>query len=188
MHRRSALGLAVLAVFAISAAGLMACLMLHTPDRSVSVSAIQMQRTLERTFPVTQRYFDLIDLTYHDVTIAIDPATRRIHLMLAVTATIAGHVLHGALTADTDLRYEAQRGDLFLDQLRVRELTIEQISPQLLGRIRPMAISLLAEHLATHPLYTLPGTVVRDGHYLIMRHITLVADSLVISFAFTSGP
>jgi hypothetical protein len=169
------LGLAVLAV-----GGVLVWLLSPQGIRIVLTPA-QLQITCDHFFPVSKRYLDLIDLTYHDPAIAISAGDDRVHLVVPLSVAIAGHALQGSVRGSACLRYEAQSGELFLDRLRVEEVTIDQVSSALLARMLPLASQLLAEHLEAHPIYRLQGSLGRDLEHLVIRRLQVLHGDLVLT-------
>lgn len=127
--------------------GLTGCAGLSGP-RPLTLSQADLQRAIEREFPLQRRLFELIDVQIARPTVRLLPERQRIatELDLAASERLSGRTARGALALDYALRYEATDASIRLAQVQVQQIQLDLGSGPLSPSNARVA-ALLAERL-----------------------------------------
>lgn len=130
--------------------------MLDGPQR-FTLDESELQRLLERQFPLDRRMLDVLDVTMNTPRLRLLPESNRLATELEVSSRdrVFGSRFGGKLAFDAALRYEPSDQSLRLAQVRVNDLQISGIGAQSQTVARLGAV--LAERvLEDFSLYRLP--------------------------------
>jgi len=129
---------------------------------TVTLSEGDLQRLVERHFPVERRYLDVLDVTIGAPRMRLLPERNRLATVLEVGTRdrLFGGSWHGRLALDSALRYEPQDQTVRLLQVRVDDFTVDNAGPGVPREARTQAErlgGLLAERvLEDMVVYRLP--------------------------------
>ncbi len=128
-----------------SAALLAGCSAILGP-RTVEVTQAQLEQLLARRFPMTQRVFEIFDVSVSAPRLRLLPASNRIATDLDVGSTdrLLRSQHRGLLSLSFGLRYEAADNTLRVTQVRVEQVQIDA-APALLQRHLERLGTLVAE-------------------------------------------
>jgi len=121
----------------------------------VELSQEELQRHLEKGFPLTKGVL-VFNLQLTDPKVALRDGSDRIHFSVKVGTNlrIQGITPEGTAEVETGLRYEPERGELYMSQPDVI-LHLDAMKSEHLERMNEIANVLLREFAAEQPLYRL---------------------------------
>lgn len=104
---------------------LSACAGLGGPP-TVTLSQSEIERLVERNFPVDRALLDVFDVTVNAPKVALVPERNRLAAVVAVRARdrLFGSSWQGQLSFDAALRWEARDQTVRLSQVRVQDLAL----------------------------------------------------------------
>ena len=116
--------------------------------RKLTLSQADLQRWIERQFPLQRRVLEVIDIQVARPALRLLPERNRIatDLDLAASERLTGRTARGSLTLDGALRYEPSDASIRLAQVQVQEVKLDLGS----GPLSPSSArigTLLAERL-----------------------------------------
>ena len=116
--------------------------------RPLTLSQADLQRAIERHFPLQRRLLEVIDIQVVRPTVRLLPERNRIaiELDLAASERLSGRLVSGNLTLDHALRYEPADASVRLAQVQVQQVRLELDSGSLSPSSARVA-ALLAERL-----------------------------------------
>lgn len=165
---------------------LAACASLIGP-RDIEVPRAQLQDSLERRFPFSQRYLGLFDVSAVNPQVALLPGQNRISaaMDLSVRPVIGmGSGMRGSLTVSGVPRVDAARGVLLLGDPRVDDLAIDGLERGVGSQLAGIASFLAQALLGDLPVHTFaPGTLRYAGVSFTPVKIVTLADRVVVTFA-----
>jgi hypothetical protein len=115
-----------LAASLIALLGLAGCAGLGAA-RPLTLSQAELQRAIERHFPLQRRLFELIDIQVARPTVRLLPERKRIatEFDLAASERLSGRLARGHLTLDHALRYEPSDASVRMAQVQVQQFRLE---------------------------------------------------------------
>jgi Protein of unknown function (DUF1439) len=152
VRRRSVLW----AVAAAAASGLIGCASLFRPT-AVTLSARDIERLLERRFPLERRLLEVFDLTLDRPRLTLQPERNRVAVVLDFDARerLWGTRSQGRLDFDAALRWQASDRSLRLWQVRVQDLSLDRAGSAQRGGAERLGGALIERVLEDLPVYTL---------------------------------
>ena len=124
--RRRWLASLVITSAAIASASFTGCAVLQSQN-SVTLSESDLQRLLERSFPLDRRLLDILDVTVTSPKVRLLPESNRLGTELEVGTRdrLFGGRWRGRLALDSALRYEPSDQSIRLAQVRVRSFSLD---------------------------------------------------------------
>jgi hypothetical protein len=169
-----------------AAAALASCAGVGGPPKVV-LTVSDIERLVQRQFPVDKRLLDLFDVTVNAPRISLLPERNR---LAAVTKLQARSILvaggwQGQLTFDSALRWEPSDQTLRLNQVRVQDLALDNSSPLARSAGERMGAALAERLLEDFALYTLPPERAAQMRALGLSPaaVTVTGRGVEISFA-----
>lgn len=147
MSRRGGLVAGGLALVAV-AAGLPGCASLGGP-RTVEVSQARLVELMGRSFPRSQRYLDLFDVTLTAPRVRLIPAQNRIGTELAYSlgsSVLSERQMKGVLGLSYGLRFEPSDATVRLASVKVEKFDLDGLPKAYASRAGQLG-ALLAENL-----------------------------------------
>lgn len=121
----------------------------------VQLDEAQLQRKVERMFPVTHAD-PLYQVELAQPRVLLREGSDRIGLRLDVAGTVAQQLsLSGRGTLEGRLRFEPESGAFYLDEAELKELDIDGMPEQYTSELRGLAQHRAREALRTRPVYVL---------------------------------
>lgn len=135
---------------------LVACGALDT--RSVSFSESELQRLLERAFPLDRRLLEVLDVVIAAPRLRLIPERNRVVLELDVSARdrLFGGQWPGSLALESALRYEPTDQSLRLAQVRVLQFAFNSGGSPLRPQVERLGTVLTERVLEGFSVYRLP--------------------------------
>ncbi|MES2957074.1 MAG: hypothetical protein V4792_02750 [Pseudomonadota bacterium] len=141
--------LAVLTVAAtvLGPGGLAGCALVGGP-RTLTLSQADLQRSIERQFPLQRRLFEVFEIQVARPLVRLLPELNRVatELDLVATERLGGRSVRGSLALDYALRYEASDASIRLAHVQVQDVRLE-LGGGPLSPSRARIGALLAERL-----------------------------------------
>ena len=127
----------------------------------ISISESQINAAMAKSFPVTQTFLQIIDLTYSNPRVTLLPGSDRVQLELQAGLTIkllpGAKNLKGTTLIDSGVRYKADTHQFFLADPKIRRLEIDRLPPDYADRVTKIALELTRSRLEATPIYTVEG-------------------------------
>ncbi len=149
----------------------------------VDISQADLQARLAAKFPLKSCANVLACITVSDPVLTLYEDTDRIGLAARITPMLVGFEAQARLALSGKVRYDASRGELFLDELLIDRLEAPGLSPQWVEALQQKGPGVLRLALQNSPLYTLREWTGQEG--LIksaLRDVRVVNGKLRISF------
>lgn len=163
---------------AIAAFALLGCSIIMTCDVSregliIDIKPGQIQERLDKKFPITKQYLVFLKLTLADPRVDLREGSNRIGFGLSAATNISvdGDELAGRAHVTAGLRYDPERGSLFLVDPRVEALDISLLPEKYKDEVTQAASLATQEFLDDYEVYRLdqrdfiqafPKLVLRD--------------------------
>ena len=151
-----------LILFAVVALALVAAyLYTHKEGVPITISEGQINAALQKSFPVSQTYMQVIDLAYSNPRVTLKPESDRVQLELDAKVgfkLLPGlKNLSGTTIIDSGIRYEAGTRQFFLADPTVRKLEIAGLPREQIDKVTQIAVELTRSQLEKKPVYTIEG-------------------------------
>jgi hypothetical protein len=175
------LGLALVTLIAGCAGGLQQML-----PGSLTLTPNQLQNTLAKGFPFTKNYLGLIDVTFANPQLSMQPDTKRILSGLETTFKnpLTGTPYTGKLNISSALGYDPVTRSVLLKEPQLENLEIPGLSPVLVGQLTKVANIVANEKLKEYKIHSFqPGELNFFGVPLEPRGIEITAKGLLVSLA-----
>jgi hypothetical protein len=172
-----------------AAAALASCAGLGGPP-TVTLSASDIERLVQRQFPIDRRMLDVFDVTLNAPRISLLPERNRVAAVVKVQARsiLVRGSWQGQLTLDSALRWEPSDQTVRLNQVRVQDLAIEDATALSRSAAERMGAAMAERLLEDFALYTLPAERAAQMRALGMAPaaVTVTGKGVEISFASLS--
>jgi hypothetical protein len=118
------------------------------PPHSVTLSESELQRLIERAFPLDKRLLDVLDVVVSSPRLRLIPERNRVATELEVSSKdrLFGSQWSGRIALESALRYEASDQSLRLSQVRVNDFKLNSGNNSSTG---PRGIASQAERLGS---------------------------------------
>lgn len=142
---------------AIAVTTLAACAMLQPPNR-VTLSQSDLQRLLERHFPLDRRLLEVLDVTITAPKLRLNPESNRLatELDVATRDRLFGGRWQGRLALDSALRYEPSDQTIRLAQVRVQDFSIDNAGASVRTQAERLGALLAERVLEDFTVYRVP--------------------------------
>ena len=150
---------------------------------SLTLTPNQLQNTLAKGFPFTKNYLGLIDVTFANPQLSMQPDTKRILSGLETTFKnpLTGTPYTGKLNISSALGYDPVTRSVLLKE---PQLEIPGLSPLLVGQLTKVANIVANEKLKEYKIHSFqPGELNFFGVPLEPRGIEITAKGLLVSLA-----
>jgi hypothetical protein len=143
----------------------------------------ELQAELNRRFPITRRYGELVSVSLHDPQLALDGSAKRATLVSRLeilSALLRPSPVGGRLTASSGLRWDAPGLSVRLQDPRVEQLRIDGVSGSNAQELERIGASVAQQALQGYPLHTFRPEELRLG--IKVRDIAIGADGVTVRF------
>jgi len=130
----------------------------------IRISQAQLEQKLAERLPLTQRY-PLVSVTMAQPRVHLSEDSERVDfgLNMTVTTNTSGSQLLGAqIDVSSSLRYDAERGAIFLDQPVMDKLVVQGLDDRRTAMAQVALEAAMASYLAQQPIYTLNASDARQ--------------------------
>lgn len=159
---RKKLTWSLLALLALVGAGAIWYLAAKTYE--IRISQAQLEQKLAERLPLTQRY-PLVSVTLAQPRVHLNEDSERVDfgLNMTVNTNTSGSQLLGAqIDVSASLRYDAERGAIFLDQPVMDKLVVQGLDERRTAMAQVALEAAMASFLAQQPVYTLNASDTRQ--------------------------
>jgi hypothetical protein len=153
---------------------------------SLTLSPNQLQNTLAKGFPFTKTYMGLLDITFANPQLSMQPDTKRILSGLETTFKnpLTGTPYTGKLNISSALGYDPVTRSVLLKEPQLENLEIPGLSPLLVGQLTKVANIVANEKLKEYKIHSFqPGELNFFGVPLEPKGIEVTAKGLLVSLA-----
>ena len=137
---------------------------------SLDIDAAQLQAGLAGRFPKRTCAMMLACVRIDEPVVSLAEGSPRINLAADVVVSLGRRELPSRVRFSGVLRYVADEGNFYFDDLQVDELSLAGVPPELAEVLRTRAPGVLQRALEGHPVYTLPSDTFRNR--LLRRSLT----------------
>ena len=177
--RRILIGLAVFATLGVGAWFL---LQRYAPNLAIEFTAQELQTQLASRFPIQNCALVIVCLDVTAPQLKLTEGSERIALAADLSATLGQRRYPGTLAFSGKIRYVAQDGDFFLDDIEIERFNLAGVPAQYSEMLRDRGPGLLRSVLSTRPIYTLKrDTLQQRLTRVAIRDVRVVNGKLRIS-------
>ena len=182
--RRLLIGLVALAVLGVGAWFLV---QRYAPDLSIELTEQELQARLAARFPIQNCALIIVCIDITSPQLKLIEGSDRIALTADVSATVGQRRYPGTLALSGKVRYVAQDGNFFLDDIQIDRLDLAGVPTHYTEILRSRGPSVLRGVLAARPIYTLKGDSAKERlTRFAMRDVRVVNGKLRVSFVGTA--
>ena len=127
--------------------------------RTLSIDAVELQRILDRSFPVERRLLEVLDVRVWAPRLRLLPAVNRLGMQLEVGARdrLFGGSWGGRLDFDAGLRFDSTDASLRLAQVRVLDFSLDATGSAARSPAERLGATLVERVLEGFSVYRLPA-------------------------------
>ncbi len=160
--------------------------------RTITLSAADLQRLVDRQFPLERRFLEVLDVSVSAPRMRLLPERRRLgtELDVAVRDKLFGGRWQGHLALDSALRYEPRDQSLRLQQVRVDAFNLDNGGGPLPAQAERVAALLAERVLDDMVVYRLPPERLADlqRHGLVPSAVEVTARGLEVTLSAAPPP
>lgn len=152
----------LLALLALIGAGTIWYLAAQTYE--IRISQAQLEQKLAERLPLTQRY-PLVSVTLAQPRVHLNEDSERVDFGLDMTVktnTSGSQLLGAQIDVSASLRYDAERGAIFLDQPVMDKLVVQGLDERRTAMAQVALEAAMTSYLAQQPIYTLNAADARQ--------------------------
>jgi hypothetical protein len=131
---------------------LVAC---YGQDFAIELTEQELQTRLAARFPIQNCQLIIVCLDITSPQLKLTEGSDRIALSADLSATLGTRRYPGTLAFSGKVRYVAQDGEFFLDDIEIHRFELEGVPPKYTEILRNTGPTVLRSVLATRPIYTL---------------------------------
>jgi hypothetical protein len=155
------------------------------PPQEIEIPLSRLQKSIEKKFPYTERYFSLLDVTLSNPVLSTQPAADR--MLIALDAQVLPPLIktpwQGELLVSGSLRIDPVRRVVLLTEPRLENIKLDAATGSYTSRVARLGKQLAEDLIGETVLYTFaPDAFVVAGKRFVPTGITTRKDSLVVSF------
>ena len=129
----------------------------------------QLQERIERKFPAQHAYFPGITLKFTNPVVRLRDGTDRINFLVDVALNLlTKDALNGTGEISGKVRYDQEKGQFYLDDARVEDLSVDGIPANFEQRVVEIANTIAREYITIIPVHTLDQSLKQS---LVKRHL-----------------
>ena len=128
---------------------------------AISIPASAINAAMAKSFPMSQTFFQVIDLTYSNPKVTLQNTSDRVQL--AMDAKLSFKLipglknLTGTTIIDSAVRYDPTKRQFFLSDPTIQKLDIAGLPKDQVDKITKIALELTKSRLEKEPIYTVEG-------------------------------
>ena len=153
---------------------------------SLTLSPGQLQNTLAKGFPFTKTYLGVIDVTFANPQLTMQPDTKRILSGLETTFKnpLTGTPYTGKLNLSSALAYDPVTRSVLLKEPQLENLDVPGLSPVLIGQLTKVANLVANEKLKEYKIHSFqPGELNFFGIPMEPKGIEVTAKGLLVNLS-----
>jgi len=150
---------------------------------AIELTEQELQTRLAARFPIQNCSLIIVCLDITSPQLKLVEDSDRIALSADLAATVVQRRYVGALSFSGKVRYVAQEGEFFLDDIEIQRFELEGVPTQYTDMLRSRGPAVLRGVLATRPIYTLKADNAQQRlARLTVRDVRVVNGKLRVSF------
>ncbi len=134
----------------------------YAPNLAIELSEQELQARLAARFPIQNCALIIVCLDITAPHIKLTEGSDRIALTGDLSATLGPRRYPGTLAFSGKLRYVAQDGNFFLDDIEISRFELDGVPPKYTEILRNTGPTVLRSVLSTRPIYTLKGDTAKE--------------------------
>ena len=155
------------------------------PPQEIEIPLSRLQQSIQKKFPYTERYFNLLDVTLSNPVLSTQPAADR--MLIALDAQVLPPLIktpwQGELLVSGSLRIDPVRRAVLLTEPRLENIKLDAATGSYTSRVARLGKQLAEDLIGETVLYSFaPDAFVVAGKRFVPTGITTRKDSLVVSF------
>lgn len=140
-----------------------------------------LQQELDTRLPLTHTE-GLLAITLSEPQLQLLAAQQRLAIRTRLQVSTAfGTEHHGWISVDGKLRYEREHYSFYIDEPRIRDLTLDGLPPALQPQLQMLAQNLLTPALSGQAVYTLSDRTMQEALARMMLKSLRVEDDAVVA-------
>lgn len=149
----------------------------------IHLTASDLQAQIASKFPL-EKHALILTARFTDPQVTLNSGSNRLGLGITTTVEAPGHkLLSGRTEADGEISYNAETGELFLNNPKVTKLHVDGLPREYEGIARSLVGSVLEGYLAKMPIYKLDRSDTRQAlAKIIVKSVKVEDGELVIEF------
>lgn len=154
-------------------------------DYVIYLDQYQLQQRIDKKLPLRKTFLRKFDITLNNAKVALREGNDRIRVGLDVKFDIKGSKsMQGSLGVTGGLKYSAQKGQLFLTNPLVEELSIPGLFSRRDSALRRALIKSLQYYFSLNPVYTLrEDTLKHKAARLVLKNVIIEKQRVVITLS-----
>jgi hypothetical protein len=154
------LGIAFVALLALAAAGFL--VWRSAPEFHIDIEASEIQSRLAARLPLRNCALILACLEIANARVTLAEGSDRIGIRADMLASFGTRQMPGVAALSGKPRYVPGNAQIFIDDLRIDELQMQGMSPEVAELVKSRGPALLRGVLQSTPIYTLRGNTLKD--------------------------
>lgn len=153
---------------------------------SLTLTPAQLQNTLGRGFPFTKNYMGLLEVTFANPKLSMQPETKRIlsGIEASFRNPLTGTPYSGKMNISSALGYDPVTRSVLLKEPQLEGLEFPGMSPVLVGQLTKVANLVAYEKLKEYKIHSFqPGELNFFGVPVEPKGIEVTANGLLVSLA-----
>ncbi len=175
----------LISLLALAALGAGAWLLFqrYSPQLAIEFAAQDLQTRIAARFPIQNCGLIILCLDVTAPQLTLTDGSDRIALTAALSTTLGQRRYPGTLAFSGKIRYVAQAGELFLDDIEIERFELAGIPMHYTEILRSRGPGVLRSVLATRPIYTLNADTLQERlARLAVRDVRVINGKLRVSF------
>ncbi|MBN2717336.1 MAG: DUF1439 domain-containing protein, partial [Deltaproteobacteria bacterium] len=150
------------------------------PEIDVTMSQAEIQQKVAPKFPLQKKVL-IADVTLHSPKVYF--TDDRVGMKVSIDAIFLKYPLKGAADVQGKLRYVAQSGEFFVDEVDIVSLDAGNASLVNTDQLKKVIGPIVSNALQTTPVYTLPDDTLRAQLVgKLLKRVTVQGGSLIATF------
>jgi hypothetical protein len=152
----------------------------------VHMSESEIREKLDEKLPITKSYFLIIQLTLKNPRVLLEDGKKRVNAGLDVLFNITigknPKPLGGTVDVSGGVRYLAEKGEFYLTNPVIENLTVQGIPDKYLLKVNKALSQALAKYYEENPIYTLRATDVKKAAArMVLKDVVVENRELVMT-------
>lgn len=160
----------------------------YAPGLAIELTEQELQARLAARFPIQNCGLIIVCLEVTSPQLKLIEGSDRVALAANLSATVGQRRYPGTLAFSGKVRYVAQDGDFFLDDIEIDRFDLTGVPAHYTEILRSRGPALLRGVLSTRPIYTLKGDSTKERLVLLaVRDVRVVNGKLRVSMVSPSA-
>ena len=134
----------------------------YAPNLAIELSERELQARLAARFPIQNCALIIVCLDITAPQLKLIEGSDRIALAADLSATLGTRRYPGTLAFSGKLRYVAQDGNFFLDDIEISRFELDGVPPKYTEILRNTGPTVLRTVLSTQPIYTMKADTAKQ--------------------------